>query len=57
MPNLSTDWTSRFISAPDGLSLHLRDYGDRFSTRLPVVCLPGLTRPAGDFDALAQVLV
>lgn len=57
MPHASPDWTSRFISAPDGLSLHLRDYGDRFSRRVPVVCLPGLTRPAGDFDALARALV
>ncbi len=57
MTDPSAGWTSRFLSAPDGLRLHLRDYGDRLSPRLPVVCLPGLTRPAGDFDALARVLV
>jgi pimeloyl-ACP methyl ester carboxylesterase len=47
---------SRFITAPDGLRLHVRDYGDRRSARLPVVCLPGLSRTWADFDPLATGL-
>ncbi len=34
----------------------MRDYGPRGGTALPIVCLPGLARTAGDFDALAQAL-
>lgn len=50
------DGTSRFVTARDGLRLHARDYGDASARRLPVVCLPGLSRPAEDFDRLARVL-
>ncbi len=48
--------TSHFISAPDGLRLHVREYGSRSATSLPVVCLPGLARSSGDFEALATAL-
>ncbi len=41
----------RFRSA-DGLSLYYRDY-DNGSSRLPLVCLPGLTRNSRDFEAMA----
>jgi pimeloyl-ACP methyl ester carboxylesterase len=37
----------------DGLRLHYRDY-DGPATRPVVLCLPGLTRNARDFDALAR---
>jgi pimeloyl-ACP methyl ester carboxylesterase len=47
---------SLFITAADGLRLHAREYGERASPGLPVVCLPGLTRTAADFDALAAAL-
>jgi pimeloyl-ACP methyl ester carboxylesterase len=47
---------SRFITAPDGLRLHVRDYGDRRSRRLTTVCLPGLTRTVADFEVLATAL-
>ncbi len=47
---------SRFVSATDGLKLHVRDYGNRLSSRLPAVCLPGLARTAEDFDVLATAL-
>jgi len=36
--------------------LHVREYGDRRSQRLPVVCLAGLSRTAEDFDALASAI-
>jgi pimeloyl-ACP methyl ester carboxylesterase len=47
---------SIFVSAPDGLRLHVREYGSSRSTALPVICLPGLTRTVADFDALAPAL-
>jgi pimeloyl-ACP methyl ester carboxylesterase len=40
----------------DGLALHVRDYGDPIWPWLPVVCLPGLTRTARDFEDLAAFL-
>ena len=46
---------SRFFTAKDGLRLHMKDWGAPSPT-LPVVCLPGLTRNAGDFDVLAARL-
>jgi len=50
------EFESRFITAPDGLKLHVRDYGSRVAPRLPVVCLPGLARTAEDFHPLACAL-
>jgi len=47
---------SRFVTASDGLRLHVREYGDRGSRHLPVVCLPGLSRTAEDFDVLATAI-
>src|SRR4029079_8993638 len=44
------------VTAPDGLKLHVRSYGPRLAPNLPVVCLPGLTRTAADFDDLAFAL-
>jgi pimeloyl-ACP methyl ester carboxylesterase len=37
----------------DGLGLSARDYGDRTSRWLPVVCLAGLSRSSRDFHELA----
>lgn len=51
-----SDFVSRFVSARDGLKLHLRDYGRLEATALPVVCLPGLARTAADFHELALAL-
>ncbi len=48
--------SSTFISAPDGLKLHARNYGRRSAPRFPVVCLPGLARTTTDFDTLAEAL-
>src|SRR3954470_11859871 len=50
------DASSVFISAPDGLRLHVRRYGRRPWPALPVVCLPGLARTTADFEALAGAL-
>lgn len=50
------DFRSVFTTSQDGLKLHARDYGERHSARLPVVCLAGLTRNATDFHDLAMAL-
>jgi pimeloyl-ACP methyl ester carboxylesterase len=47
---------SLFVTAQDGLRLHVRAYGARASSTLPVVCLPGLARTAADFETLALTL-
>ena len=47
-----TGFASLFVSAPDGLRLHVRRYGAR-GRGLPIVCLPGLTRNGADFHELA----
>jgi pimeloyl-ACP methyl ester carboxylesterase len=38
------------------LRLHVREYGPRDTQLLPVVCLPGLSRTAADFEVLANAL-
>ncbi|MFA6267584.1 MAG: alpha/beta hydrolase [Pseudolabrys sp.] len=54
--------TSHFVTAPDGLKLHVREYAPRCAgstlpaARLPVVCLPGLARTTEDFEMLADAL-
>jgi pimeloyl-ACP methyl ester carboxylesterase len=53
---MSAAGVSRFVTAPDGLRLHVREYGERGSQHLPVVCLPGLSRTAEDFDVLAGAI-
>lgn len=50
------NYRSHFVSAPDGLKLHVREYGDAASGRMPVLCLAGLTRNARDFSMLADAL-
>jgi pimeloyl-ACP methyl ester carboxylesterase len=47
---------SRFYSAPDGLKLHVREYGSTLDPGVPVVCLAGLTRNSADFGRLASAL-
>src|SRR3974390_260246 len=45
-----------YVTAQDGLRLHVREYGERTAPGLPVICLPGLARPTADFDPLATAL-
>lgn len=47
---------SLFVTAPDGLALHVRCYGSRLADAPPIVCLPGLSRTSADFEALARAL-
>jgi pimeloyl-ACP methyl ester carboxylesterase len=53
---MNVEARSVFVSAPDGLRLHVSSQGSRSAAALPVVCLPGLARTAADFDALADAL-
>lgn len=43
----------RRLTAGDGLSLFVRDWGDADDRRTPLLCLPGLTRNSQDFSTLA----
>jgi pimeloyl-ACP methyl ester carboxylesterase len=45
-----------FVTAQDGLNLHVMEFGSRASARMPVVCLPGFSRTAEDFTTLANAL-
>ena len=49
-------FASVFVTAPDGLRLHIRSYGSSVASALPVVCLPALARTAADFHPLAAAL-
>ena len=48
-------WENRYWWSNDGLRLHYRDYPGR-ADRPPILCLPGLTRNARDFEDLAARL-
>ncbi len=52
----TTEFSDFFYESADGLRLHARVYGKDRKDRLPVVCLPGLTRNARDFHRLARFL-
>ena len=56
MPNAANAPADRYVSAPDGLRLHYVEYGSAPDAGAPVVCLPGLTRSAEDFETLARAL-
>jgi pimeloyl-ACP methyl ester carboxylesterase len=50
-------WEDRDYASHDGLTLSYRDYpGPPAASAAPVLCLPGLTRNARDFEALALLL-
>ncbi|MBN8936345.1 MAG: alpha/beta hydrolase, partial [Rhizobiales bacterium] len=46
-------WIDRYWMSPDGLNLHFRDYPGG-EGKPPILCLPGLTRNARDFETIAQ---
>lgn len=46
-------WQDRYYASADGLRLYYRDYVSPGSSRLPVLCLPGLTRNSRDFETVA----
>lgn len=48
-------WVDRFWNSSDGLKLHYRDYAGPHD-RPPILCLPGLTRNARDFEPVADRL-
>jgi pimeloyl-ACP methyl ester carboxylesterase len=59
MPPTMTDtpYHNRFWTAPDGLTLHARDYPAASGmAHVPVICIHGLTRNARDFEDLAPRL-
>ncbi len=49
-------YRERSISAPDGLRLYFRDYGDPLSQARPLLCLSGLVRNSKDFHLVAKRL-
>jgi pimeloyl-ACP methyl ester carboxylesterase len=52
------DYSDEYWTSRDGLKLHFRDYPARPDrvAKPPIICLPGLTRNARDFAALAERL-
>ena len=49
------EWSDGYWWSSDGLRLHYRDYaGD--ASRPPIICIPGLTRNARDFEGVAERL-
>lgn len=48
-------WVDRYWTSSDGLKLHYRDYAGP-ADRPPILCLPGLTRNARDFEPVADRL-
>jgi pimeloyl-ACP methyl ester carboxylesterase len=49
------EWSEGYWWSNDGLRLHYRDYAGR-PDRPPILCIPGLTRNARDFEGVAERL-
>lgn len=49
------EWSEGYWSSSEGLRLHYRDYAGEAS-RPPILCIPGLTRNARDFEGVAARL-
>lgn len=49
------EFADLYWNSADGLRLHARDYAGQ-ADRPPIICLPGLTRNARDFERLAERL-
>jgi len=54
--HLYQGFADAFVTAHDGLTLHVRRYGSRHASAHSVVCLPGLARTAADFHHFAVAL-
>lgn len=50
------EWSDGYWWSKDGLRLHYRDYPGGDDGRPPILCIPGLTRNARDFGAVADRL-
>jgi pimeloyl-ACP methyl ester carboxylesterase len=50
-----TAWSDGYWVSGDGLRLHYRDYAGA-ADRPPILCIPGLTRNARDFEGVAERL-
>jgi pimeloyl-ACP methyl ester carboxylesterase len=46
-------WADRYWTSADGIKLHYRDYAGPHE-RPPILCIPGLTRNARDFEPVAD---
>ena len=49
-------FTEHRFNTQDGKSLYYREYGDPISTKIPILCLPGLSRNSRDFHDIAYDL-
>lgn len=47
------DFADRYWTSADGIKLHYRDYAGPHE-RSPILCIPGLTRNARDFEPVAE---
>ncbi len=47
------DFADRYYTSADGIKLHYRDYAGPYE-RPPLLCIPGLTRNARDFEPVAD---
>jgi pimeloyl-ACP methyl ester carboxylesterase len=50
------DYAEHLIAAEDGTQLYVRDHAADHGGPVPIVCLPGLTRNAKDFETIAPRL-
>lgn len=50
------EWVDGYWWSNDGLRLHYREHGGPEGGRPPILCIPGLTRNARDFEAVAARL-
>ena len=51
---VSADYTDQYLWTADNVRLHYRDFAGGADGRPALLCLPGLTRNARDFEALAR---